>query len=342
MPKPKKSSSAPKSSTKGQAAVAPGGRGSKRAGEAKGSSRETTALRPPRGTPVSKTDGLQVFALGGSSEGRPLPEGFQSLPPAGSARGAQPFEQLQWLSRRPGIAQGARWGALPIGFVDATGISLEVVRRLCSEHDDRDAFVFNLTPSDEAIFANPLARAYVARPELVQSMQALLQSLHQPAAQAQALVASAEFSISPFMLARQAFWADFLKFLEPAHALASGPFGASASIHQPFDDTSQSLSGQTPFTVFMGAMLPPFLRSDAGKGYRVMKVSVPALESSLNVHLQSLRQLRDAAAKTKSGWLISAWLNYRNLYLVQVAGKAWCERHLRALSEGVLSGGKRS
>jgi hypothetical protein len=171
-------------------------------------------------------------------------------------------------------------------------------------------------------------------------MQALLQSLHQPAAQAQALVASAEFSISPFMLARQAFWADFLKFLEPAHALASGPFGASASIHQPFDDTSQSLSGQTPFTVFMGAMLPPFLRSDAGKGYRVMKVSVPALESSLNVHLQSLRQLRDAAAKTKSGWLISAWLNYRNLYLVQVAGKAWCERHLRALSEGVLGGAK--
>lgn len=312
------------------------GRGSKKSA---GSPAEATAPRKALGTPT-KTNGLDFFALGELVPGRVLPEGFQSLPPIGLASATQPFEQLEWLSRRPGLSQQTPWGALPLGFVEATGISLPVVARLCSEHDDRDAFIFNLTPSDEAIFANPLARGYVARPELVKSMQALLESLQRPSSVAQALVSSAEFSISPFMVARQAFWVDFLEFLQPAHALASGPFGASAGIHQPFDDSSQSLSEQTPFTVFMGAMLPHFLQSEAGKAHRVLKVSIPSLESSLNSHLQSLRQLRDAAAKTRSGWLIGAWLNYRNLYLLQVAGKAWCERHLRALSEGVLVGAK--
>lgn len=300
---------------------------------------ETTGPKKTRGVPTGAA-GLDVFAIGAPTSDRVLPEGFQSLPPAGLASATQPFEQLQWLSRRSGLSQQTPWGALPLGFVEATGITLPVVARLCSEHDDRDAFIFNLTPSDEAIFANPLARAYVARPELVKSMQTLLESLHCPPSMSQALVGSSAFSISPFMVARQALWVDFLAFLQPAHALASGPFGASAGIHQPFDDSSQSLSEQTPFTVFMGAMLPHFLQSEAGKGYRVLKVSIPSLESSLNSHLQSLRQLRDAAAKTQSGWLIGAWLNYRNLYLLQVAGKAWCERHLRVLSEGVLVGAK--
>lgn len=297
---------------------------------------------PPRRRRSSRSEpvDIEIFAFGDQEDDQDLPEGFSPMPQAKGASGLTLFDALDHLQQRERLSKETLWGALPTRFVEATAIPLSVVSKLCSERDDRDAFIFNLTPSDEAIFANPLARAYVSRPELVASMQEMLRAQQLSPTLAQSLVGSSEFSIAPFMVARQAFWEAFFDYLRPAHALAMGSFGSAAAIHDPFDDSSQSLLGQTPFTVFAGAMLPHFLQSGEGKAYRVLKVSVPSLESSLNAHLQSLRQLRDAAAKTKSNWLIGAWLNYRNLYLLQVAGKAWCERHLRALSEGVSVGAK--
>jgi hypothetical protein len=38
------------------------------------------------------------------------------------------------------------------------------------------------------------------------------------------------------------------------------------------------------------------------------------------------------AHNTQSTWLIACWVNYRNLYLHQSRGKAWCQKHLREIT----------
>jgi hypothetical protein len=100
----------------------------------------------------------------------------------------------------------------------------------------------------------------------------------------------------------------------------------------PLQSQGSVLGGDCPATFLLGALMGPFLASQAGRKFKALKISIPAKEAALNAHLRSLRQLKDAAVKAKSEWLASCWLNYRNLYAYQVNGKQWCEQHLSALT----------
>jgi hypothetical protein len=42
--------------------------------------------------------------------------------------------------------------------------------------------------------------------------------------------------------------------------------------------------------------------------------------------------MKDVAHRTKSAWLAACWVNYRNLYLMQVNGKEWCDKYLRNIT----------
>ena len=56
------------------------------------------------------------------------------------------------------------------------------------------------------------------------------------------------------------------------------------------------------------------------------------VEQKLNAHLSMLREMKDVAHATKSVWLASCWLSYRNLYLTQVQTKGWCNKYLKLIS----------
>jgi hypothetical protein len=42
--------------------------------------------------------------------------------------------------------------------------------------------------------------------------------------------------------------------------------------------------------------------------------------------------MKDVAHNTRSQWLYSCWLHYRNMYLLQANGRDWCLRYLPQLT----------
>jgi hypothetical protein len=89
--------------------------------------------------------------------------------------------------------------------------------------------------------------------------------------------------------------------------------------------------GATYVPFIVERLFPVFMRSE-GKDLKAYKIALPERERELNVHLKLLREMKDVAHRTQSAWLAACWVNYRNLYLSQTNGKAWCEKYLRNIT----------
>jgi hypothetical protein len=90
-------------------------------------------------------------------------------------------------------------------------------------------------------------------------------------------------------------------------------------------------AGASYWPFIVERLLPLYLRGP-GATLKVHKISLPGAESRLNSHLKRLREMKDVAHRSRSQWLYSCWLHYRNLYLLQAAGRDWCTRYLPQLS----------
>jgi len=74
-----------------------------------------------------------------------------------------------------------------------------------------------------------------------------------------------------------------------------------------------------------------YLNQEHGR-FKAHKFPCAQTEAALNVHLKLLRQMKDVAIGSKSLWLTTCWINYRNLYLQQFYGSRWCKRYLRDIT----------
>jgi hypothetical protein len=90
------------------------------------------------------------------------------------------------------------------------------------------------------------------------------------------------------------------------------------------------------YSLLAAYLLPVFLRTPQGQVFKAFKIVLPQAETRLNTHLRSLRSLKDAAVSGRSMWLAQVWLNYRNLYLLQVQGQRWCDRYLRSITPAAI------
>jgi len=69
-----------------------------------------------------------------------------------------------------------------------------------------------------------------------------------------------------------------------------------------------------------------------GSTLKSMRLAPPTGEKRLNADLRRLREMKDIAHRTKSVWLASCWMHYRNSYFLNVIDRAWCKKHLPALT----------
>ena len=97
--------------------------------------------------------------------------------------------------------------------------------------------------------------------------------------------------------------------------------------------------GNETYLGLISRNLFPFYLSRYGSESKALKVLLPTRESRLNEHVRTLRHLREASVQSKSAWLAAAWLNYRNLYLLGVNGRAWCDQNLPLISPRVPTTG---
>lgn len=257
----------------------------------------------------------------------------QAKPLALTATKPTAFAHLPELTARR-LAKKTLWGLVPADFSQRTGVGLSAWLEAIESNAGRDAYLIDANPAEGAIFANCASRLLVEIPQLVQHLPVLFQAAGFEGRQANVLAPSATFSMAPFMVATQEFWSHYWAFA--GHAIAGLQETLSAKekkwLMAPLPTEGSVLGGECPATYLTGALLGLFLASDQGQKFKALKISIPAKEAGLNSHLKSMRQLKDAAAKAKSEWLASCWLNYRNLYVYQVNGKQWCEQHLAAVT----------
>ena len=69
--------------------------------------------------------------------------------------------------------------------------------------------------------------------------------------------------------------------------------------------------------------------------FRFFKDKTPAPGSAPAADPISAIPQTPAASDAKAAspaWLAACWVNYRNLYLMQVNGKEWCDKYLRSIT----------
>lgn len=240
------------------------------------------------------------------------------------------YAALDGLNQSVGRAQSpvgkaALWGIIPRDFVQRTAIPVAAWSQVMRDNPDRDVYLLNPNPAEEAIYPNPLSRIFLEFPELQPVMPPPFSENH--------ISASPTFSMAPYLVARAGFWAAYWAYVRKAIAEIQTRISPAQRklLAKPQPD-SPLLAGDSVLSLIAGALLPVFLKTDQGSAFRAIKIALPTKERELNAHLNSLRQLKDAAAKAQSPWLASCWMNYRNLYVYQVNGKQWCARHLAAIT----------
>lgn len=237
---------------------------------------------------------------------------------------------IDWLSGqtkgpRPTLPKSGLWGIIPLDFPQRAGISVDAWRTAIQNNPGKDVYLINTLPAEEAIYPNPASRLFLEFPEF--------RSLLPRECAENQIAASPAFSIAPYLVATVPFWQAYWRYVK--EALTSIEKKANPSQKKVLalpQLSSPLLLGESIQTVLAGSLLALFLNSDSGRVFKALKMALPLREKDLNAHLLSLRQLKDAAVKARSPWLVSCWMNYRNLYVYQVNGKQWCAQHLAAIT----------
>jgi len=240
------------------------------------------------------------------------------------------FEQLQ----RNAATQGAAlWGALSWRFAEKTGMQGSDLVKQIVEHPGHDVYFCNPHPYNEALYHNMWVQGEVSHPNFLELSRLFHVAAGLDEKDLKAIDSSANFSAANYFVATPKFWALFIPFVKRVLVTADKRMDPKVRdlIHSKVADDKGLHAGATYVPFIVERLFMAFMRGE-GKDLKSFKIALPERERELNVHLKLLREMKDVAHKTQSAWLAACWVNYRNLYLSQTNGKAWCEKYLRAIT----------
>ena len=240
------------------------------------------------------------------------------------------FEQLQ----RNAATQGASlWGALSWRFGEKTGMQgAEWVKQIV-DHPGNDVYYCNPHPLNEALFHNMWMQGETSHPQFLEITKAFFAAADLDDKEITTVQATGSFAAANYFVASPKFWERFIPFVRKVMAAADKrmPPALRDLMHSRMADDRNLHPGATYVPFIVERLFPVFMRSE-GKDLKAYKIALPERERELNVHLKLLREMKDVAHRTQSAWLAACWVNYRNLYLSQTNGKAWCEKYLRNIT----------
>ena len=240
------------------------------------------------------------------------------------------FEQLQ----RNAATQGSSlWGALSWRFGEKTGMQgAEWVKQIV-DHPGNDVYYCNPHPLNEALFHNMWMQGETSHPQFLDITKAFFAAAELDDKEITTVQATGSFAAANYFVASPKFWERFIPFVRKVMAAADKrmPPNLRDLMHSRMADDRNLHPGATYVPFIVERLFPVFMRSE-GKDLKAYKIALPERERELNVHLKLLREMKDVAHRTQSAWLAACWVNYRNLYLSQTNGKAWCEKYLRNIT----------
>jgi hypothetical protein len=240
------------------------------------------------------------------------------------------FEQLQ----RNAATQGAAlWGALSWRFTEKTGMQGADLVKQIVEHPGHDVYFCNPHPFNEGLYHNMWVQGEVSHPNFLELSRLFHEAAGLDEKDLKAIDSSSNFSAANYFVATPKFWSLFIPFVKRVLVTADKQLDPQVRdvIHSKVADDKGLHAGATYVPFIVERLFMAFMRGE-GKELTSYKIALPERERELNVHLKLLREMKDVAHKTQSAWLAACWVNYRNLYLSQTNGKAWCEKYLRAIT----------
>lgn len=225
------------------------------------------------------------------------------------------------------------WGAVSWKFYQKTGVSGTELKRYIADNSGYDVYYCNPHVHLEAIFPNLWLQGETAHPEFMDLSQEIFRVADIPKKWLTAVYPARAFASTNYMIATPAFWQAYIEYVE----------STLKKIHAGLDDRRLELlfsSAADYRNLHAGASYLPFIVErlfmtfmlGEGRRFRSMKYPLPKQESTLDQHQQLLRQMKDAACKGKSLWMLACWVNYRNLYLATRYPLSWIERYLPLLT----------
>jgi hypothetical protein len=243
------------------------------------------------------------------------------------------FAVFEKLAKSDYVKGAQLWGALSWRFTEKTGMSGEDLIKYIKGHPNADVYYCNPFPHNEALFHNMWLQGETTHPQFLALSQAVFQVTGLPQEELTAMMSSEHYSAANYFVATPKFWNAYLPWVMNVMSLANKklPPKVRDLLHSAQADDRGLHQGASYVPFIVERLFPVFMKT-AGKSLKAHKVPLPERERELNVHLKLLREMKDVAHKTNSAWLAACWVNYRNLYLTQANGKAWCTKYLRAIT----------
>ena len=262
-----------------------------------------------------------------------LDPAFIPLDNAGHNDLLREFAVFERLARDEGVATLPLWGAMSWRFGEKTGISGADFIGNIEANPGFDLYFCNPNPQGEALFGNLWQQGMTTHPAFREVVKAFLEANGRSSSLMDLVEPSALFSSCNYFVGNQKFWTAYIPFVRQMVGQARASLSAPMLkiMDSGISDPKQIHRGASYWPFIVERLLPEFLRATGGT-IRAHKVPLPTLDAKLNAHQKRLREMKDVAHRTRSTWLYSCWLNYRNLYLLQTAGRDWCANYLKLVS----------
>jgi hypothetical protein len=220
------------------------------------------------------------------------------------------------------------WGAVSWRFREKTGLTGSDFLQAIAERPGCDLYLCSPNPELEAIYSNLWMQGAPSHPRLLEVAAAFLQVNGIGEDCLYEIQPSVVFSNANYFVGGPGFWDQYVPFVRRLidTARKSLPRPMLKLINSSEGDPRKLHAEATYWPFIIERLLPVFLKQH-GQGLRVARIP-PINESRLNSHLRRLREMKDVAHHTKSKWLASCWLHYRNTYVMNIASRDWCQTNL--------------
>ncbi len=243
------------------------------------------------------------------------------------------FDVFERLSRSRDVKKATLWGALSWRYREKTGMHGAHLLKIIAANPGADIYYCNPHVHNEALFHNMWLQGETAHPHFLKLSMAFFSATGLDVQELNTITASSAWSAANYFVGSKAFWSKYIPFVRQLLIAAEKKLSDEmrALLHAETADGKGLHSGSTYVPFIVERLFPLFMQRE-GKSLKAFKIVLPERERELNVHLKLLRDMKDVAHRTRSPWLAACWVNYRNLYLSQSYGKAWCQRYLRTIT----------
>lgn len=289
------------------------------------------AREPQRATANNR---LRIFQIHyQSSQLQQLDPAFEPYNNAGDNSPLLEFNVFRKLLNSNQVKGAELWGALSWKFTQKTGLSGSDLHQIIATNPGFDVYYCNPYPELEAQYHNLWLQGETAHPNFNVLCQEFFEVAGLDADILKSFAPSSLFAAANYFVATPRFWRAYMAFVDTVVARAEGGMSktAKAMIYSSAADRQGIHAGASYLPFIVERLFSVFL-SQKDSVFSAYKFSLPAKENALNVHLKLLKQMKDVAIKSRSLWMATCWVNYRNLYMSNNSGSEWCKRYLRTIT----------